>query len=132
MSDDRPLPRPTELSQPFWDGCREGVLRVQQCDRCDELVFVPRPMCPSCQHTSLRWVDCAGTGAVYSFTTVHRAPDPAFEVPYVVAIVELDEGWHLLSNVIDCEPEAVTIGAPVEAVFVSTSAEISLPQFRLR
>lgn len=132
MNDDRPLPRPTELSQPFWDGCADGVLRVQQCERCDELVFVPRPMCPACQHTALRWIDCAGTGTVYSHTTVHRPPDPAFEAPYAVAIIELDEGWYLLSNVIDCEPDAVTVGARVEAVFVPTSAEISLPQFRLR
>jgi len=131
MSRSRPLPRPTELSEPFWTGCRDGTLRVQQCTRCDELVFVPRPMCPACQHTELRWIDSSGRGVVYSFTVVHRPPDPAFDVPYVVAIVELDEGWFLLSNVIDCDPDTVTIGAAVAVVFEAMDDTITLPLFRL-
>ncbi|MGI9601092.1 MAG: Zn-ribbon domain-containing OB-fold protein [Acidimicrobiales bacterium] len=128
----RPLPRPTELSQPFWDGCAEGVLRVQQCGQCGELVFVPRPMCPACQSDDLAWIDSTGLGEVYSYTVVHRPPSPAFEVPYVVAIVELEEGWYLLSNVIDCDPGDVTVGAPVTAVFDPVDPAITLPQFRLR
>ncbi len=130
MTDSRPLPTPTELSAPFWDGCRQGMLRVQQCRRCQALVFVPRPMCPTCQHTSLDWTDSGGKGSVYSFTVVHRPPRPAFAVPFVVAIIELDEGWYLLSNVIGCDPDAVHVGMTVEVAFTDMDETITLPLFR--
>ena len=132
MTGDRPLPRPTELSEPFWAGCREGVLRVQRCEDCGHLVFVPRPMCPSCQHTELTWVDSAGQGRVYSFTVVHRAPSPSFEVPYVVAIIELEEGWHMLSNIVDCPVDEVRVDMPVQVTFREMSEEITLPYFHPR
>lgn len=126
----RPLPRPTELSAPFWDGCRDGKLRVQQCRRCQTLTFVPRPVCPGCQGTDLGWLDSAGTGSVYSHTTVHRAPSPAFAAPYVVAIIEMDEGWHLLSNIVGPDAGDVSIGDRVQVDFVAESDDVTLPVFR--
>jgi len=125
-----PLPRPTPLSRPHWEGCREGELRVQRCDTCGHFVFIPHPTCTRCHADTLRWVTSSGRGTVYSYTVVHRPPRPAFEVPYVVAIVELEEGWHMLTNLVDVAPEAVTVGLAVEVCFRAMSPEITLPYFR--
>lgn len=125
-----PLPRPTALSAPHWDGCKEGVLRVQRCTQCDAFTFIPKPVCPQCLAMTLEWVTSTGRGTVYSHTTVHRPQRPEFEVPYVVAIVELEEGWHMLTNLVDIAPEDVRIGMAVEPEFRKMSEEITLPYFR--
>ena len=127
-----PLPRPTALSRPHWDGCREGVLRVQRCGGCGSYVFIPQAVCTECQTDALEWVESSGRGSVYSHTTVHRPPRPEFDAPYVVAIVELEEGWHMLTNLVDCAPEEVAIGLSVEVDFREISDEITLPCFRPR
>ncbi len=127
-----PLPRPTRLSRPHWDGCREGKLRVQRCRDCDAYVFIPQPACTSCLSEGLEWVDSSGRGTVYSLTTVYRPQRPEFGAPYTVAIVELEEGWHMISNLVECEIEAMQVGMPVEVVFRAMSDEISLPMFRPR
>jgi uncharacterized OB-fold protein len=125
-----PLPQPTPLSRPHWDGCREGVLRVQRCGDCDAYVFVPQWFCPRCQSETLDWVESSGRGTVYSLTTVYRPQRPEFEVPYTVAIVELEEGFHMLTNLVDCAIEDRSIGMPVEVTFQKMSDEITLPMFR--
>src|SRR5215831_9709521 len=125
-----PLPHPTPLSRPHWDGCREGRLLVQRCGACGRHVFVPQPLCPTCQSAELAWVECKGTGSLYSFTVVHRPQRPEFDVPYVVAIVELDEGAFLLTNLVDCAQNAIEIGMRVEVTFRKMSEEITLPYFR--
>jgi hypothetical protein len=125
-----PLPRPTPVSRPHWDGCREGVLRVQRCRDCGEHVFIPEPLCTACQGQNLEWVDSTGRGSVYSFTVVHRPQRPEFRVPYTVAIVELEEGWHMLTNLVEIAPEDVRIGLPVEVLFEKLSEQITLPYFR--
>jgi uncharacterized OB-fold protein len=95
-------------------------------------VFIPQPLCTRCQAETLEWVASSGRGTVYSYTIVHRAPRPAFAVPYVVAIVELEEGWHMLTNLVDVAPEAVRVGLPVEVTFRRMSEAITLPYFRPR
>jgi len=127
-----PLPRPTRLSAPHWEGCRAGRLRVQRCRDCGSYVFVPQPVCTGCFGDGLEWVDSSGRGTLYSFTTVHRPQRPAFAVPYTVAIVELEEGWHMLSNLIDCEPSEIRVGMPLEVSFRKMSEDITLPLFRPR
>jgi uncharacterized OB-fold protein len=117
------------LSRPHWDGCKEGSLRVQRCRDCAGFVFIPQPICTHCQADALDWVESSGRGTVYSYTVVHRPPRPAFAVPYVVAIVELDEGWHMLTNLVDLAPEQVRVGLPVEVRFRPMSDEITLPFF---
>jgi uncharacterized protein len=124
----RPLPRPTALSQPHWDGCREGLLRVQRCRACGAHVFIPQPLCTRCFGDELEWVVSAGNGDVYSFTVVQRAPHPAFATPYLVAIVALDEGFEMLAN-LDCDPARAAIGMRVRVAFRAVSVEISLPYF---
>ncbi len=129
-SPDRPLPRPSALSAPFWEGCREGRLLVQRCGDCGSYVFIPQPVCTGCLGSGLAWVESSGRGTLYSYTVVHRPQRPVFEVPYVVAVVELEEGWHMLSNLIDVEPDAVEIGMPLEVSFREMSPDITLPFFR--
>jgi uncharacterized OB-fold protein len=124
-----PLPRPTQLSRPHWDGCKEGVLRVQRCRACGHFVFIPQPICTRCQAEALDWVASSGRGVVYSYTVVHRPPRPAFAAPYVVAIVELEEGWHMLTHLIDVAPDAVRVGLPVAVRFRAMSDDITLPYF---
>lgn len=125
-----PLPRPTELSRPHWDGCREGKLRVQRCGSCGGLVFIPRPTCTRCLAEDLEWVESTGRGVLYSYTVVHRPQRPEFRVPYVVAIVELEEGWHMLSNLVETDPDEIAIGMPLEVTYRKMTDEITLPYFR--
>jgi uncharacterized OB-fold protein len=124
-----PLPQPTELSQPHWDACREGKLKVQQCSRCQNYIFIPQPCCTSCQSTELHWVECSGRGKVYSYSIVHRAPRPQFEVPYIVAIIALEEGWHMLSNLLECPLDHVRVNLPVKVWFQKVRDDITLPYF---
>jgi uncharacterized OB-fold protein len=124
-----PLPQPTELSQAYWDACRRGELIVQRCDDCGEHVFIPQVACTRCFSPNLTWVPSRGRGTVYSFTVVHRPQQPDFAVPYVVAIVEMDEGWYTLTNIVDCDPQAVRIDMPVEVDFRAMSDTITLPFF---
>lgn len=132
MSDSRPLPHPTALSKPHWEGCQQGVLRVQRCSDCGSFVFVPQPVCTGCLGQNLEWVESTGRGTLYSYTTVHRPQRPVFEVPYVVAIVELEEGWMMLTNLIGVKTEPIEIGMPVEVAFEAMSDDITLPFFRPR
>lgn len=125
-----PLPRPTALSRPHWEGCLAGRLLVQRCRDCGQLVWIPQPICTACLSHALDWVESRGRGRVYSLTTVHRPPRPEFEVPYTVAIVELDEGFHFLTNLVECAPEERRIGQRVEVTFRRMSDEIALPMFR--
>jgi uncharacterized OB-fold protein len=127
----RPLPRPTALSRPFWDACREHRLIVQRCDNCGAHVFIPQAFCPRCRSTSLSWVDSAGRGEIVTFTVVWRPQTPAFEAPYVVAVVRLDEGYEMMTNIIETLPDAVEIGARVAIRFLDVTPEISLPCFTL-
>ena len=132
MSDSRPLPRPTRLSAPYWEGCKQGVLRVQRCSDCGRCVFIPQPLCTSCMSRNLEWVESTGRGTLYSHSTVYRPQQPVFEVPYTIAIVELEEGYYMLTNLVEVEPEAVEVGMPLEVAFERMSEEITLPFFRPR
>jgi uncharacterized OB-fold protein len=127
-----PLPRPTALSQPFWEGCREGVLRAQRCRDCQTWIFIPQPCCTSCLGENLEWVESSGRGTLYSYTIVHRPQQPVFEVPYAAIVVELEEGWHMLSNLVECDLDQIEIGMPLEVSFREMSDEITLPYFRPR
>jgi len=128
----KPLPSPSPVSQPFWDGLGRGELRVQRCDSCAEYVFCPRPYCPACLSERLTWVAPAGTGRVYSYPVVRRAMNPAFteDVPYTYAIVELDEGPRVMTNMVGCPPEAVRVDMPVKAVYDRVTPEHTLLRFQ--
>lgn len=125
-----PPPRPTPVSAPHWSGGKDRQLRVQQCDRCDRYVFNPAPVCPVCMSPELTWRSSSGRGRVHTMTTIHRAPTPEIVTPYVVAVVELEEGWHMLTNLVGCAPEDAHIDMAVEVDFVPLAEEVWLPVFR--
>ena len=126
----RILTRPTALSQPYWDGCREGVLQLQQCRDCAEFQFYPRIMCSSCGGDNLNWQAVSGKGSVASYTIVRRGITADYPAPYVVALIDLHEGPRMMSSVIGVAAESVLVGLPVEVTFTDWSEEIAVPEFR--
>ena len=132
MTVDRPLPVPDEVTEPYWAAAREGRLTAPRCTSCGALFFPPRPRCPTCLADEVAWETLSGRGVVHTFTVVRQAPHPAFadDVPYVIAVIEADEGIHLMSNVVGCHPDDVRVGAPVEVVFDAVTPEVTLPRFR--
>ncbi|MFN8036914.1 MAG: bifunctional MaoC family dehydratase N-terminal/OB-fold nucleic acid binding domain-containing protein [Acidimicrobiia bacterium] len=127
----RPRPAITRDSTFWWDGVNEHKLLIQRCISCGELRHPPRPMCPHCQSLDWDTVEASGRGTVYSFVVTHHPQVPAFDYPLAPALIELEEGTRLLSDVIDIAPEEIEIGLPVEVVFVQYDAELTLPQFRV-
>jgi uncharacterized OB-fold protein len=128
----RPQPQPTVLSQPFWDACRRGELTYMACNRCGARFFPPAPACISCLSVDVGWRPSAGQGRVYSFTVMHRAPFPGFDVPAILAIVELDEGYSMITSLVECQAREVAVGDDVEVVFERQGDDIDLPLFRPR
>ncbi len=128
----KPVPVPTRETRPYWEGCRRGELMIQRCAACGQFQFFPRLYCSRCMSERVAWVTSAGRAEVLSFTIVRRPVSPAFaaEVPYVVALVRLDEGPTMMTNIVGCAPERVAIGMPVEVVFERWTEAISIPKFR--
>ncbi len=127
---DIPGPYPSELSQPYWDGCARGELLFQRCASCGLATHTPAMICAHCTARELTWETSAGTGSVYSWTTVWRPQTPAFVVPYQPIIVDVDEGFQILSNLIGCEHDAVHVGMRVAVDFHAISDGTMLPYFR--
>ena len=130
----KPVPEVTEELRPFFAAARERRLVMQACAQCGRRRFPPRPICSECLSREARWVESTGRGAVVSFNVMHQVYHPGFaaEVPYAVALVELDDGGRMLANLVECPVKRVKIGMPVEVVFESRSEEVALPQFRPR
>jgi uncharacterized OB-fold protein/acyl dehydratase len=128
----RPRPSISQDTAFLWDGLKCGELLIQRCTQCGTLRHPPRPGCGSCG--SLEWdtVLSSGRGTVYSFVIYHHPPMPAFDMPYAVALIELEEGVRMLSNIIDMPLDEIEIGMPVEVTFVEMDPELTLPLFRRR
>ena len=128
----KPVPVPTRETQPYWEGCKSHELRIQKCAACRHYQFYPRLYCTACMSDRVEWVKASGRGTVLSFTIVYRPVTRAFaiDVPYVVALITLDEGPQLMSNVVGCPPEQVQIGMPVEVTFEDWTEAISVPKFK--
>lgn len=124
---DKPLPQITPMNQLYFEGCALGELRLRSCLRCQARFRFAHEWCPKCWSLELGWERASGHGQVTHFSVVHQPPSPAFETPYILALIELDEGVRMMSNV-RCEPDAVRIGLPVTVAFESRG-EVSLPVF---
>ena len=126
------LPQPGPVSQPFWEAARRHELVLQRCSGCEVHVFYPRYNCPHCGSRDLEWVKASGRAKVHSYTVARRPTHPAYaeRVPYVIAIVELEEGPRMTTNIVDCDPDSVHIDMPVAVTFEDISDEISLVMFR--
>jgi uncharacterized OB-fold protein len=128
MSEPKPVPASPIIypeAKPYWDAANEGRLLLMRCDDCGEPYFHPRPFCPFCISNNTVWVEAAGTGTIYTFT--HMARAPVFQVP---AMIALDEGPIMMSAVIDGDPATLAIGQRVQLAFVPSADGTMLPVFR--
>ena len=128
----KPKPRPAPESLPYWQAAKEHRLALPKCEDCDKFWFPPSRACPHCLSMNVSFQTVSGRGKVFSFVTFHRVYRPAFaqDVPYVVALVELEEGPRLLTNILGIVHEDVRCEMRVEVVFDDYDDEISIPKFR--
>lgn len=126
------LPISTAETAEYWAGCQRRELLIQRCTDCGACQFYPRLLCTRCSGRALQWVRASGRGAIRTFTIVRRAVSAAYaaEVPYVVALIRLEEGPTLMSNVVGCAVETVAIDMPVEVVFDDWPGGVTVPKFR--
>ncbi|GJH27049.1 Zn-ribbon domain-containing OB-fold protein [Caballeronia novacaledonica] len=133
MENTPPLPSPIANadSLPYWNAARERRLLIRKCTACEALHFMPRYLCPVCWSDHLEWIDSKGTGEVHSFTIIRRAPISAFAArsPYVVALIELDEGPRMMANIIGEDALSVRIGDRVSVTFEERGDGAMVPQF---
>jgi hypothetical protein len=131
-ADGRPLPWPNPTVQPFFDAARERRLALPRCPR-DGFFFYPRSRCPRCLGADWEWRDASGRGSVHSFTVdrVGHLQGLAHAVPYAIAIVELEEGPRLTARLVDCDPDALAVGMPVEARYEDVE-DVTLVHFAPR
>lgn len=130
----KPLPRPMhpELTKPFWEAAKRHELVMPRCKTCDHFFFYPREECPRCLSTNLEWAKVSGRGRLYSYTVVRQPANPAFndDVPYVYAVVQLEEGPRMVSAVVDCPLEELRVDMPLVAVFDDVTPEWTLVKFK--
>ena len=129
----RPIPESTPETEEFWAGARRGELRIQRCNACGKAYFFPRPFCPFCSSKDIAWFTASGRGKLYSYVITHR-PAYGFQdyTPYVIAVVQLEEGPRMMTNIIGVEPtpENLPIDLPVEVTWEKQDDKITLPIFR--
>ena len=125
------LPQPTPETEHFWHGTRQAELRLQKCGDCTNVYFPPRPFCPSCASKSVEVFRASGKGTLYSYV-INNRPHPAFDGPYSIAVVTLEEGPRMMTNIVNCQqtPEALQLDMSVEVLFEQLSDEIALPYFQ--
>lgn len=125
------IPVPTPETQPFYDGCAAGELRIQRCTDCAQPYFYPRPVCPHCGSFNVEWFTASGDATLYSYVINHR-PAPGFEAeaPYAIAVVQLAEGPRMMTNIVDCDPADLRVGMDLEVTFRQETDEVTLPVFR--
>lgn len=119
-----PMPAINVESKPFWDATAQGRLILKRCRACARFHWYPRSKCPHCHSLDTEWVDSPGTGVIYSYSVMRRV-DP----PYAFAYITLDEGITLISNIVDCDLEALAIGQAVKVVFRDTGEGCAIPYF---
>lgn len=127
-----PLPEPTTDNAPFYEAAARGELRFQRCTACGKSRHYPRPICPFCLSREFAWAISSGRGTVYTWTIVRGPTLPSFEprLPYNVVDILMDEGVHFVSSIVECRPEDIHAGMPVEAVFEPAGGGITLVRFR--
>lgn len=127
----KPAPVPSPETAEYWAGATRGELLIQRCTTCGRHQFYPRALCTACSSREVEWVRSKGLATVRSFTVVRRPVSDAYaaEVPYVVALVELEEGPTMMTNLIECDPAAVRIGMRVSVRFDTWAPSVTVPKF---
>ncbi|MBW2419268.1 MAG: Zn-ribbon domain-containing OB-fold protein [Deltaproteobacteria bacterium] len=132
--DSMPPPLVDSTTLPWWQAAAEHRLVVQRCTDCDHARFPPAPVCPECRSGNSDWKELSGRGEVYTYTVVHRPIAAGQKLPYVVAVIALEDsgGLRIISNIVEVEPDALEIGMPVAVVWEDMSADLAVPRFRPR
>jgi uncharacterized protein len=127
----RQKPQPTPETQHFWDGTRIGEIRLQRCDACAYAYFPPRPFCPACGGRKVSVFKASGRATLHSYI-IHHRPAPGFTPPYAIAVVQLEEGPRMMTNIVGCPqtPEALQLDMALEPAFEKLDDDITLPLFR--
>lgn len=130
---EKPIPEISEETRPYWDGCKAHRLLLPKCRSCGEVFYFPKGFCPNCLSEDIEWMEASGKGKVHTFSVIQRPPAPSFmpDVPYVVAIIDLEEGPRMMSNIVEATVDDISVDMPVEVVFEDITEEITLPKFRL-
>ena len=128
----KPLPEIQPHSKAFWDATKEHKFLIQHCKDCDSNIFYPRRDCPECWSNNLDWIEAGGQGTVYSFSITYEGVEEKFvaDLPIILAWVDLPEGPRINTNIINCEPEDVSIDMPVEVVYVQATDDVVIPYFQ--
>lgn len=128
----KPVPLMDGTTQEFYRRCKQHELSFQRCTRCGRWRHVPRPMCSACGSWEWEWARSSGRGKVFTWTVVRRPMHPAFadDPPYAPVVVELEEGVRMVTWIVDCPPDDIEMGMPVEVVFDDVTPEVALPKFR--
>ena len=119
-----PAPQPTPEVQPFWDAAAQGRLLIKRCAACGKLHHYPRAICPFCLSDATEWREASGRGTIYSYSVMRRVP-----APYAIAYVTLEEGVTMMTNIVDCDLNAIRIGQTVRVVFKPTEGGPPVPMF---
>lgn len=129
----KPLPTITEANRPFWDAAREGKLVMQQCSECSHVRFPIIHVCPRCLSYAFTWRTLSGNGTIFSYVVYHQIYNAAFknDVPYNVAMIQLEEGPRMFSNIVGVSKDVPKVGDPVKVVFEMVTNEVTLPRFKL-
>ena len=128
----KPLPVVNDLNRSHWEGARNHEFLIQRCRSCGHLSFPPMPNCNNCLSTDQEWVKSEGKGTVFSFIVYHQGWLPGYrdDLPYNVAIIELNEGVRLVNNIVEVPIERLSVGMPVEVTFDDVAAGVTIPHFR--
>jgi uncharacterized OB-fold protein len=126
------LPTIDDETRPFWDAARERRFLIVRCRACGEAHHYPRPFCPRCWSDDVAWEEASGRATLYTYSTVFMNDLPPFKdrLPYVAAMVDLDEGPRVMTNVVDCDPADLSIGRHLQVDFRELTDEITVPVFR--
>ena len=128
----KPLPQIDEENRPWWEALKRRELYIQKCAECGTLRFYPRAQCTNCLSSATQWIRCSGKGTIWTYTVTNQNQAAGFRdsLPYVMAWVDLAEGLKMMTNIIDCPPEQVKIGMPVEVVYEDVTPTVTLAKFR--
>jgi uncharacterized OB-fold protein len=129
----KPLPVVQPWSKPFWEAAKRHKLMIQTCNDCGLKIFYPRKYCPDCWSANLGWFEASGRGRVFSYSITMAGVEERFaeDLPFVLALVDLEEGIRMMTNIVECKPDEVSIGMDVKVTFRDVTDEFSLPMFKL-
>jgi uncharacterized OB-fold protein len=132
MNFDKPLPTPTPTSAPFWNGLKEGVVKLQKCSDCGAWVFYPRSRCSGCLSDSLEWREVSGNGTLYTYTIARQPTSPHFadEVPQLLAVVELEEGVRLTTTLVNVAEADIRVGMRLRPYFDLVADDVTLLRYQ--